>query len=102
MVNRLAAYEDAMTLERAQELAQAEQDGRLIALPYKTGDLVYRIAVRKKYINRSMCTPYIKVIKITTENAHKYKDEIGKTVFLTREEAEAALKKREETDNEAD
>ena len=101
LIDRLAAYEDAMPLERAQELAQAEQDGRLIALPYKTGDLVYRIAVRKKYINRSMCTPYIKVIKITTENAHKYKDEIGKTVFLTREEAEVALKKRE-ADNETD
>lgn len=90
------ATQNGLSLEGLCKLAQAEQDGRLIALPYKTGDLVYRIAVRKKYINRSMCTPYIKVIKITTENAHKYKDEIGKTVFLTREEAEVALKKREE------
>ena len=33
LLTRLAAYEDAMTLERAQELAQAEMDGRLVVLP---------------------------------------------------------------------
>lgn len=33
MVDRLAAYEDALPLERAQELAQAEKDGRLVVLP---------------------------------------------------------------------
>lgn len=30
---RLAAYEDAMTLERAKEFAQAEKAGRLVVLP---------------------------------------------------------------------
>lgn len=30
---RLAAYEDAMSMERAQELAQADKDGRLVKLP---------------------------------------------------------------------
>lgn len=33
LTDRLAAYEDAMPLERAQELAQAEKDGRLVVLP---------------------------------------------------------------------
>ena len=32
VVARLAAYEDAMPLERAQELAKAEKDGRLVVL----------------------------------------------------------------------
>lgn len=32
MIDHLAAYEDAMTLERAQELSQAEKDGRLVIL----------------------------------------------------------------------
>lgn len=32
---RLAAYEDTMPLERVQELAQAEKDGRLVVLPCK-------------------------------------------------------------------
>ena len=41
-IDRLAAYEDAMPLERAQELAQADQDGRLVVLPEapKEGDPV--------------------------------------------------------------
>lgn len=102
LLNRLAAYEDTMPLERAQELAQADKDGRLVVLPCKVGDLVYQITVRKKYLNRSMCTPYIKSVEIKTENAFKYMNDIGKTVFLTREEAEAALKKREEAENETD
>lgn len=38
-IARLAAYEDTMPLERAQELAQAEKDGRLVA--YLPGDKVY-------------------------------------------------------------
>lgn len=36
--SRLAAYEDTMPLERAQELAQAEKDGRLVVLPCKPED----------------------------------------------------------------
>lgn len=36
---RLAAYEDIMTLERAQEFSKAEKDGRL--LKYIPGDKVY-------------------------------------------------------------
>ena len=53
--------------------------------------------MREKYLNHSMSTPYIKAVEIKIENAHKYINEIGKTVFLTREEADAALKKREDT-----
>lgn len=32
-IDRLAAYEDAMPLERVQALAQADRDGRLVVLP---------------------------------------------------------------------
>ena len=41
IAERLAAYEDAMPLERAQELAQAEKAGRLVVLPCKVGDEVF-------------------------------------------------------------
>lgn len=71
--------------------APAEQDGRLVVLPFQIGDDVYRIATRKKYIKRALCTSYIKKVIIKPENVHKYITEIGKTVYLTREEAEAAL-----------
>lgn len=90
------ARHEALQYARLAELTQAEKDGRLVVMPCKVGDLVYQIAVRKKYLNRSMCTPYIKSVEIKTENAFKYMNDIGKTVFLTREEAEAALKKRGE------
>ena len=40
-IDRLAAYEDAMPLERAQELALAEKDGRLVVLP--TEDYTFKI-----------------------------------------------------------
>lgn len=48
-VNRLADYEDVMPLERVQELAQAERDGRVVVLPckVKVGDRVYIIRDEK-------------------------------------------------------
>ena len=51
-LDRLAAYEDAMSIERAQELAQAEKDGRLAVLPCKN-DTVYTI--EEDYFNCAKC-----------------------------------------------
>lgn len=42
-IERLADYEDAMPLERAQELAKAEHDERLVVLPCKVGDTVFKL-----------------------------------------------------------
>ena len=120
--NRLAAYEDTgmepeeindMALEVAtlktiesmygglgkpdhiRDILQAEQDGRLVVLPCNVGDHVWadgREAIvvwffgykTERYLHAQFL-----------DNA-EYTDipfyEIGKTVFLTREEAEAALK----------
>lgn len=103
VVARLAAYEDAMPLERAQELSQAEKDGRLVVLPCKVGDKVYRV------ITTASAAPVVTEIEIKTlGQAVDLIGTIGKkqvlvSWYLTREEAEAALKKREEEgDNEAD
>ena len=115
--NRLAAYEDTglepeqvMELKsftqggihkvddgwkHVQDLLRAEQDGRLVVLPCKAGTLIYigsRPAiitqffgyVRERYFHAVFCDEN-KGIDIPFE-------ELGKTVFLTREEAEAALK----------
>lgn len=49
---KLAAYEDAMPLERAQELAQAEKDGRLVVLP----DAKYTEADGEKALQKAMWT----------------------------------------------
>ena len=69
----------------------AEQEGRLVVLPFQIGDHVYRVATKKKYTDHTLCSSYIKEIAIKPENVHKYINEVGKTVYLTREEAEAAL-----------
>ncbi len=83
---------NGVPIKRLNELAQAEKDGCLVVLPCKVGDTVYRVAKRKKYINNPKNTMYIKEIVIKPENVHKYINEVGRTVYLTREEAEAVLK----------
>lgn len=75
---------------RLRELAEADKDGRLVVLPCKVGDMVYRLFVGNPD------NPVIATLKINTVTEavkligkmgmHKY---IG--TFLTREEAEAAL-----------
>lgn len=111
----------AVSYSRLAELAQAEKDGRLVVLPCKTGDEVWTNFAMSGWYFRGKDRPYsAKVVFLGLNNSDdmggglinvmygKYNhmmqfsfSEIGKTVFLTREEAEAALKKRE-VSNEAD
>ena len=107
-LNRLAQYEDALPLERAQELAQAEKGGRLVVLPCKVGDTVY-VIYGEGYITCTVDRMHIiannqvqvRMRNFLIETLWMSVSEFGKTVFLTHEEAEAALKKRA-ADNEAD
>lgn len=82
------------------ELAQAEKDGRLVVLPCKPdatayqwktgGDVPSLFRLDGVTINEDGEIAY------QTHWGETFKpDDFGKTVFLTREEAEAALKKRE-------
>lgn len=107
IVARLAAYEDAMPLERAQELAQAEKDGRLVVLPCKVGDTVWVILedmkpqpARVQGISMSASCSNTILHFGGYPPVSVWGNDIGATWFSTREEAEAALKKREEADNE--
>ena len=99
------------SVDHLRELAQAEKDGRLVVLPCKVGDVVYE-ANKRGFISTykvisihiSACSTLIgwELIDGIYSNMNGFEaSSLGKTVFLTREEAEAALKKREE-DNEAD
>ena len=92
---KLAAQALSTTPDHLRDLLQAENDGRLVVLPCKAGSLIYvgrRPAiitrffgyVRERYFHAVFCDEN-KGIDIPFE-------ELGKTVFLTREEAEAALK----------
>ena len=99
IMEKLAAYENTkLTTERCAELAEAERDGRLIELPCKVGGTVYRLNLLKNEIFESV----IETIALGEagfschyENGDWFLDyHIGKTVFLTREEAECALEGR--------
>lgn len=75
-----------MTVGRLKELAEADKDGRCIILPCKVGDTVWRIKrTFETYPDKS--EPYIEPDAFLLQDVFN----IGKNVFLTREEAEKAL-----------
>jgi len=97
-MNRLREYEDTdLSPERCAELAKAESENRLVELPCKVGDAVYEVVndgfmfpsgrrvgkIIERKFRLSMCDKSIPL----------YYKEIGKEIFLTREEAEKALEK---------
>lgn len=94
-------------LDRLRELVEADRDGRCVVLPCKVGDIVYtNMSIRgDKY--KMADRPYpVKVVFVGMGDGKSYFhvkydngrcfpfdfDQIGKTVFLTREAAAAALK----------
>ena len=88
-LNRLAEYEDA------------EEQGLLVSLLYKVGDTIYRCGDPIKKIYEWQIA-YVEVYDDETvfvddsDNTFVEAD-IGKTVFLTREEAEKALEGNNES-----
>lgn len=104
-VLKLAGQALGMSPDRLRKLAQAEKEGRLVVLPCDVGDKLYDVTlgeVREKIvISLSMLlSKSVNHLVIHAENfrnavtSYELQD-IGKTVFLTREAAEAALKERE-------
>lgn len=126
-IDRLAAYEDAclepeeikavdkilgdLSFERLEEIMKAEQSGRLVVLPCKAGDVVYYgKTMRPCNVEGFLCNknghwklhvrPAVpKWIGNRCEHWYPSIRSIGKTVFLTREEAEAALEAQEGGEN---
>ena len=112
-INRLAEYEDSeLSPDEVQELAKAKADGRLVVLPCKVGDTVYHRSgqhtiddIQLFYPRQNGHVPEERIGKLQIrlgslnyaglQTFATYADEIGKTVFLTREEAEKALEVRE-------
>lgn len=90
LYGRLKAYEDIAELcggfDRLRELAEADKDGRVIILPCKVyetdGVRVYEHTVRE-------------VIYETAGGPAFDKNAIGKSIFLTRAEAERAIQEME-------
>jgi hypothetical protein len=108
-VNRLAAYEDSgLSPDEVQELAKAKADGRLVVLLCKVGDNVYFLLQEldgEWYVSsphriteigtRGFWTSAFPLEKPNAMDDFTSWSEFGKTVFLTREDAEKALEVRE-------
>ena len=100
--------EQLTLLKHIRELAEADKDGRVVVLPCKVGDTVWIVgAVRKLYsakVRTFFCghpsavrgrDPDGHIHMIRTTECDIPMQEFGKTVFLSREEAEKALQKME-------
>jgi hypothetical protein len=99
-------------LSEVQSLAKAKAEGRLVVLPCKVGDTVYHRSgqhtiddIQLFYPRQNGHVPEERIGKLQIrlgslnyaglQTFATYADEIGKTVFLSREEAEKALGGRE-------
>jgi hypothetical protein len=86
IVDRVAA-DNVSSVDKLRRYEDLEEQGRLIKLPCKIGDVVYRIVRRQ----RGDC--FVRPTILGKHNLYRavVNDEFGKTVFLTAEEAEAAI-----------
>lgn len=103
-IDRLAAYEDTglepdivkglammcavmmMEIDRLHHFEMLKKEGRLVVLPCKVGDTVWHT------IHGEVVEDIITNIYVKYQGVFPFKDNLlGKLVFLTREEAEAAL-----------
>lgn len=90
---------------RLRELAEADKDGRVVVLPCKVGQRVFALMDMDKHISECEVTQIgmgneIGFIGLEPIGARGREygvalNGFGKTVFLTREEAEKALEERE-------
>lgn len=94
------------SISRMVELMKADVEGRVVALPCKVGDMLYEVTGRKTISVYKVKAIRVELFSLFIEwdivegfvwqylngiNAN----EIGKTVFLSREEAEKALREME-------
>ena len=106
VADRLAAIEDILgeeyDLDELKEMVQAKRKGRCIVLPCKIDDDVYI-----NLFGRTLDATVISISELASTPTYKamygirlcyiFKaDDVGRTVFLTREAAEEALKAREQ------
>lgn len=98
---------DNYDLDRLRELVEADRDGRCVVLPCKVGDTVYLLNHHLGRIFENVVSSFsvgygsnnkntintVYIGKCGAKTFRKWKfQQIGKTVFLDREAAEAALK----------
>lgn len=87
---------------RLRELAEADRDGRVVVLPCKVGDTLFRVFAGEILEHKVGNMRYLAIQGRwdidTTPFCSYVESSIGKTIFLTREEAEKALEARKDGD----
>ena len=95
-----AAFDnDTSRIERAHNLHVADKEGRCVVLPCKVGDKLYRVFAGEIFEHRVGSMKYFAIQGRWDIETYPFcpcvESSIGKTVFLTREEAEKALAEME-------
>ena len=78
-------------ISRLVELAEADKDGRVITLPCKVGDVLYAAETDPIIPLHVMAVAIYLEVEGEAYGDYERISNIGKTIFLTREEAEKAL-----------
>lgn len=86
LLEELDNFRDLGPIDRLRELKQADDEGRCVVLPCKIGSTVY------SHARRLDGTDYVQETEFWWSDI----PEIGKTVFLTRGEAAAALRREQD------
>ena len=92
---RLADLESLCSYTRLRELAEADKDGRLVVRPCKVGDTLFRVFAGEILEHKVRNMRYLAIQGRwdidTTPFCSYVESSIGKTIFLTHEQAEKAL-----------
>lgn len=100
---RLADLENFCSYTHLRELAEADKDGRVVVLPCKVGDKLWSFSTYPAarvygFTVTDISTLNGRTVLNTLGCGTLWERDIGKTVFLTREEAEKALEARKDGD----
>lgn len=95
-----AFSDDTSKVERIRELLKADKDGRLVVLPCKVGDTLFRVFAGEILEHKVSNMRYLAIQGRwdidTTPFCSYVESSIGKTIFLTREQAERALEAKQD------
>lgn len=91
--------EQLTLLKHIRELAEADKDGRVVVLPCKVGDILYRVFAGEIFEHRVGSMKYFAIQGRWDIETYPFcpcvESSIGKTVFFTSEEAKKALAEME-------
>lgn len=98
---RIKPFHERQATQKLAEYETAEDEGRLVWLPCKIGDVLYLPIDFQNRIYTGKCVGFeysrmrrkwvVKVFTSEERNSYEAFEHFGKTFFLTREEAEKAL-----------